>query len=506
MRFLLFVLIAPTALAQIGPDYQRPGFTPSPRYKGAVSWREARPSDRFPKGEWWRTFRDSELNRLLTRATANNQQLKGAIARFDQARAVARMARSDFFPTLTLPASAEHQRTSENMPSAFPLNGMQYEGPAYNLPLDFVWEIDLWGKIRRRAEGTRADAAAAADAMHNLLLGIQADLAANYFRLRALDAEIEIVREAVGWRNESLKIVKARVQAGAGNDLELAQAETEVATAESEIPALQAQRDQLENAIAILVGESASNFKITARTAPVPAPPAAPRTGLPTDLLERRPDVSAAERALAATTARIGVAKAEFFPSIRLLGRGGYQSGDIDLLLSPESLMWNAGAGITAPLFAGNKHRYNLQRSKAAHDAALADYRQAFLAAVADVETSLSVARRLETQYAALQRARTSAEKAATLAKTRYEAGTSPYLDFISANRTALVTQRASAQAAGQRLVTSVALIKALGGGWDQSQTGAVPQTSPDPAAQSSVEEKGGFLTRMKTLFSKREK
>lgn len=505
MRFLLFVLVAPVALAQLGPDYQRPAFAAPPRFKGTVSWREARPSDHLPKGDWWRIFCDPALTGLMKRATTNNQQLKAAIARFDQARAVARMARSDFFPMLTLPASIEHQRTSENMPSPFPLNGLKYDGPAYNLLLDLTWEIDLWGKYRRRAEGARADAAAAADTMHNIHLGIQAELAANYFRLRALDEEIRIVREAVAWRNESLKIVKARVQAGAANDLELAQAETEVSTAESEIPALQAQRDQLENAIAILVGEAASSLKISARLTPVPSPPGPPPAGLPSDLLERRPDVSSAERALAATTARIGVAKAEFFPSIRLLGRGGLQSGDIDLLLSPESLMWNTGSSIAGPLFAGNKNRYNLERSRAAHDAALADYRQAFLAAVADVENSLSAARHLETQFVALQSARTSAASAATLAKTRYEAGTSPYLDFISANRTALVTQRASVQVAGQRLVTSVSLIKALGGGWDQSQTGAVPVTTSDPAARST-EERGGFLTRMRSLFSKKDK
>ena len=501
MRSLLLLALTASAFAQVGPNYERPATASPPKFKG-VTWRAATPSAHLPKGSWWTVFHDSRLNALVSAATANNQQLKAAIARFDQARAAARMARSDFFPTASLPLSAETQRTSEHMPSPFPLNGLHYVGPAFNAPIDFGWELDLWGKIRRQNEGVRADAAAAADAVHNILLGIQAEVAINYFKLRTLDNEMRIVREAVGWRNEALKIAKARVQAGAGSELEQAQAETEVATAEAEISALQTQRDQLENVLAILIGTNAAGFNVAISNGVLASPPGIP-SGVPSDLLERRPDISQAERVLHATTARIGVAKAQFFPSIRLLGRGGFQSGDIDLLFEPSSLMWSVGPNISVPLFSGNKNVWNLTKSKAAHDEALANYRQAFLAAIADVESGLSAIRNLGLQAESQGRARTSSEKAAMLAKTRYEAGTSPYLDVIEANRTTLATQRATAQIAGQRLIATVGLIKAIGGGWDQKTPTPVPATTPDPAAKNLDQDKPGLFSKVKGWFAK---
>ncbi len=507
MRFLLPpLLLATSALAQVGPNYERPApVDTSTKFKG-VTWREGRPSSHLPKGEWWRIYRDSKLNELMNRATVNNQELKGAIARFDQARLMARMTRSDLFPVISMPLSAERQRTSSNMPSAFPLNGARYNGPAYNAAADLSWELDLWGKIRRGAEAGRADAAGAADATHNVLLGVQADVASNYFKLRALDTEITLVREAVSLRGEALKIAKARVLAGAGSELEQAQSETEVATAEAEISGLQAQRDQLENALAILLGTSSSTFRVAVSGGGLSSPPSVP-PGVPSDLLERRPDISQAEQSLAAATARIGVAKAQFFPSVKLLGRGGFQSGDFDILMEPTSVLWNYGPNISVPIFAGGKNRFNLQKSKAAHDEALAGYRQAFLAAIADVESSLSSLRNLSTQAAAQGRARTSAERAASLARTRYESGTSPYRDVIEANRSTLATQRATAQIAGQRMVASVMLVKALGGGWDQADSLTVPTVAPDPAARYvPADDNKTLFSKMKGLFSKKAK
>lgn len=503
MRLLLSLLLSTSVLAQVGPDYERPSTATAPKFKN-VTWRAANPAAHLPKGEWWKVFHDAKLSELEVRATENNQELKAAIARFDQARATARMSRGDFFPSVSLPFTAERQGTSAQMPTPFPLNGVRYDGPAYNALMDFGWEIDLWGKIRRSVEADKANAVASADAIHNVLLGIQADVASNYFKLRALDTEMRLVREAVNWRGEALKIAKARVLAGAGSELEQAQSETEVASAEAEISSLQAQRDQIENVLAILIGTSAASFHIPVRDSGLSSPPSLP-AGVPSDLLERRPDISQAERQLAAATARIGVARAQFFPSLKLIGRGGFQSGDIDLLLHPDSLMWSFGPSVSIPLFSGGKNRFNLQKSKAAHDEALAMYRQAFLGAVADVETSLSSLRNLSTQAAAQQRARASSERAASLAKTRYEAGTSPYLDVIEANRTTLTTQRATAQIAGQRLVASVSLIKALGGGWEQSAAISIPTTSPDPAARSQAEPEGrGILTKFKGLFGRK--
>lgn len=504
MRFVLFsllLLLASSALAQVGPDYERPPSTVPERFKN-ISWREATPAAHLPKGEWWKVFRDPTLDRLLERATTHNQELKGAIARFDQARTTARVTRGDLFPRLGIPLSAEQQRTSENQPSPIPLDGLKYEGPAYNALLDFSWEIDLWGKVRRRVESDEASARAAADAVHNVLLGIQAEVASTYFQIRALDAEIAIVREAVGWRGEALKIARARVLAGAANDLEMAQSETEVASAEAEISVLQARRDRLENALALLLGANASTFSLPVGGSRLSAPPKIP-TGFPSDLLERRPDIAAAEQQLAAATAKIGVAKAEFFPSVTLFGQGGFQSGDLDVLFDPASLVWAYGPRVRLPLFSGGKDRFNLSRSHAAHDEALAAYRQSFLVALADVETSLSSLRHLAKEAEALGRARDSSMKATRLARTQYEAGSGAYLDVITSNRTGLNTQLAVERVAGQRLVAAVSLVKALGGGWDQNRPRPMPEAAADPVAKSDPERTETPL--LKRLFKKRE-
>ena len=388
--------------AQLGPDYVRPDTE-------TVQWRTIRPLDTHPRGEWWACFRDSKLNALMDDATRHNQSLKAAIARFDQARAAARIARGNFFPSLSSGnIFAQRQRTSENMPSAYPLNGLFYDGPAYEVPLDFSWEIDLWGKVRRQHQSGVADAGAAAAEMHNVLLGIHADVATNYFRLRALDEEIATVIESIDLRRQALDIASARVEAGAGSEIEEAQAETEVAIAESELASLRSQREQLKNAIAILVGANASRFEIAARDSGCPAPPRVP-TGLQSDLLERRPDIAAAERRLESATAQIGAAKGLMFPSIKLMGTGGWQSGDIDVLFEANSLNWRIGPSLSFPIFSGGKSRSKLEQVRAAHDAALADYRQAFIIAVAGVENSVAALKHLEIQIDAQTRAKTSA-------------------------------------------------------------------------------------------------
>jgi multidrug efflux system outer membrane protein len=502
MRILLSFLFATSALAQIGPNYERPNTVTPPTYKFAINWRETRPLDDLPKGTWWRVYGDTKLNDLMARATAHNQTLKATIARFDQARAGTGIARAAFFPSADINSAFTTQRTSPNMPSAFPLHGLHYVGPSYNVPLDFTWELDLWGKIRRQVESARADAAAAANVMQNVLLGMHADVATNYFRIRALDGEMAAVRAAVGGRRQAYDIARARVQAGAGSELEQAQAETEVATAEAEISALQNQRDQLENGLALLTGTNPTAFKFGGNANLLPAPPAIP-VGVPTDLLERRPDVAATERRLASATAQIGAIKGNFFPSVKLIGHGGYLSGDAAKLFEVSSLNWNLGPSISVPLFAGGRNRAAAERSRAAHDEALANYRQAVLASFGDVENALAALRNLSTQTEALHRARASAQLAAKIAHARYEAGTSPYLNVIEANRSLLTTERACATLAGQRLIASVSLIKALGGGWDQSLPVTIPVTTPDIAARSIPGGKKGFFTKVTGWFKR---
>lgn len=502
IRILPIILTATSTFAQIGPDFMKPTTDVPAIYKGRAVWRESRPLDNMPKGAWWKVFKDERLNSLMDRATVENQQLKAAIARFDQARASARIARGNFFPAVSLVPVITHQGTSANMPSAFDLNGVRYKDFSYDVPLDLSYEVDLWGKVRREVESARAGASAAFVAIHQVHLGIQADVAANYFRIRSLDSELAIVQEAIGWRKQAYDIAAARVKAGAGSDLELQQAATEVATAESGIPALQAQRDPLENAIAILVGANAADFKIRSNALSATASPPRVPSGAPSDLLERRPDVAQAERLLASSCAKIGVAKAAFFPSVRLIGNAGYLSGELSNLFDTASQKWTLGPSISVPLFAGGKGRGLNERVRAEYDESLASYRQSILGAFAEVENSLSAMRNLASGQDAVNRATESAHKAAEIAKTRYEAGTSPYLEVIEANRTLLVTERTRAQLIGQRLIASISLIKALGGGWEQSAPSNVPQTTPDPEAKS-VTKDTGFFSKMKSIFKK---
>src|SRR3989442_3483044 len=292
------------------------------------------------------------LNELDQRALLGKQEFKAAVARVDQARAVARVGRSEFFPNLNLDPSFTRERFSPNQTPSF--GGITAN--TFSVPLDLSYEIDLWGRVRRGFESARAEAAASVASFYNILLTLQADVAQNYFLLRSLDAEIATVTNTVGLRVEQLQLVRSRFEGGIGNELDIARAETELATTEAEAASLAKRRVELENALAILVGSNPAVFKLAAleraNTNWNPQPPAVP-AGLPADLLERRPDVADAERQLAAANARIGVAKAAFFPVVRLTGSGGYVSADIDNLFNWESRTWSIGPSVSLPIFAG---------------------------------------------------------------------------------------------------------------------------------------------------------
>ncbi|TAK98876.1 MAG: efflux transporter outer membrane subunit [Verrucomicrobia bacterium] len=457
----------------IGPDYKRPAMTASPtRYKAEVlgSWKEGQPLDHVPKGEWWGIFADDTLNDLQRRATAANQELKAAVARVEQARSVARVARSELLPTITADPSYTRQRFSPNAVPSF--GGVTaYE---FRAPLDLSYEIDLWGRVRRGFESARADAQASLAAFGNMLLSLHADVAQNYFALRALDAEIATVTSTVGLRKEQVQLVRSRFEGGIGNELDVSRAETELATTEAEAASLAKRRAEFENALAVLVGENPSTFHFAAASSADgakwnPTPPAIP-AGLPSDLLERRPDVAESERQLAAANARIGVAKAAFFPSLHLTGSGGYVSGDIDSLFNWDSRVWSIGPSLSLPIFAGGRNLANYKHAKSVYEESVATYRQRILVAFGDVENSLAGIRHLSDQASAQDRAVANARRAAELAGERYRAGIVSYLEVVDANREALQAERSRAQLTGQRLAASVQLIKAIGGGWDERE------------------------------------
>jgi multidrug efflux system outer membrane protein len=454
-----------SGLLTVGPDYHRPANTGAASYKSEElgAWKQGEPLDNVPKGSWWLVFEDGELNQLESESVASNQNLKAAIARVNQARAAARVARSDLLPSLSLAPSYARQRFSPNQSPSFGA----LTANNFSVPLDLSYEIDLWGRVRRGFESARAEAQATLADYYGVLLGLQADVAQNYFALRSLDAERATVTATVSLRREQVQLVQSRFDAGVGNELDVARAETELATTEADAAALAQRRAQLENALAILVGANPSTFKLAELTngnwnPPSPVIP----PGLPSELLERRPDVAQAERQLAAANARIGVAKAAFFPVVSLTASGGYLSGDVQSLFNWESRVWSIGPSISLPFIAGGRNRANYHRSQAAFDEAVARYRQEVLVAFGDVENSLAAIRYLAEQSAAQQRAVDSSRRAADLAAERYRSGIVSYLEVVDANREALAAERSNAQLSGQRLNVCVQLIKALGGGW----------------------------------------
>lgn len=467
--FLLFSKPANASLFHVGPNYRAPTNAIPDKYKAEDlgSWKEGRPLDNLPKDSWWEIFNDPRLNELERQAAFENQNLKAAVARVGQSRATARVARGELMPTVDLNPSWTRQRYSPNQNPSFG----NITANTFNVPLDFSYELDLWGRVRRGFESARAEAQASLADYYNVLLTLQSDVARNYFGLRALDAEIATVAHTVDLRKEQVRLVRSRFQGGVGNELDVARAETEQATTEADLASLAQRRSELENAIAILVGSNPAVFSLPVNTTDHwnPAPPEVP-AGLPAELLERRPDVGQAERLLASANARIGVAKAAFFPVINLTASGGYLSGEIENLFNWGSRVWSVGPSVSLPIFAGGRNKANYHRSQAAFEEAVAHYRQQVLVAFEDVENSLAGIRHLSDESAAQQRAVTQALRAADLATQRYRSGIVAYIEVIDANRDALQTERANAQLAGQRLITTVQLIKALGGGWSTQQ------------------------------------
>jgi len=460
--FILFpaALLLPTGCA-IGPDYQKPSITTPAAFIESGPWKVSAPRDHLPKGTWWTIYQDSALDRLAAQATAASPTIAGALARRDQARALARLDRADLFPQLSVDASAERGRTppSERTPTTSATSN------TFILPLDLGYELDLWGRVRRANESARARADASDADYHSVLLGVQADVARAYFSLRSLNLERALVAQNRESRQRSLDIVSRRLDLGAGAELDVSLAQTELATSESDLIAIDQDRAALRYALAVLCGQMPESFSLEENTTPLGSAPAIP-TGLPSEFLERRPDVASAERTLAATNAQIGVAKAAFFPSISLTGSAGYRSSDLDSLLKWDNRQWFLGPSFSLPIFEGGRNRANYARTLALYDEALAAYRQSLLVAFSEVETSLSAVRRLAERSAVLDRAVTSSRRAADLVLVRYRSGQIGYLDVTAAERTAIANERLAVQVRGQHLISSVLLVKALGGGW----------------------------------------
>ena len=470
----MLAVFALVAGCSVGPDYHRPDAVKDQNLPAAFTgetstnagiWKAAQPAARLPRGAWWEIFGDEDLNRLETLATSQNQTLAAAQAAFEQARAQVGVSRANYYPQFTATPNANRQRTSKNAPDQGRPNGSAFTYNTFNVPVNLSWEIDLWGRVRRQTEGARARFAAAADDLEAARLEIQAEVAGDYFTLRALDAERSIVADTVGTYRHSLELTQNRRKGGVASDLDVSEAETQLRAAEAQLPALQLQRDEMLHAIATLVGQTATGFEIGAANPWTNAIPAVP-SGVPSDLLERRPDVAAAERRMAAANADVGVAVNAYYPQVTLTGAAGFQSVSAGTLFQWPSRLWAIGPGVTLPLFTGGLNRAQLASARAAYDQSVANYRLTVLTAFQEVEDELAAEHLLAAQLDAQNAALAAAQRTLEIANNRYKAGLVTYLEVAVAQSAALSNEQTAVELQGQRLTAQVALVRALGGGW----------------------------------------
>jgi len=455
----------------VGPDYVQPSAPQAAAFRESGPWKRATPRDDISKGNWYSVFHDPKLNELEAEAQTSSQTLRAAVARVSEARAVARQAEAEFFPTLNFDADGSRQRTSPNNGQLDAQSGGR--GSSYTftsatvVPFDLSYEVDIWGKVRRAFEASGDQAQASLADYENVFLTLKADVATNYFAVRTADSQIDVQRRTIKSFQDALNLTNSRFQGGISTQLDVEQAEATLAAAQAQLASFQQNRAQLEHAVAVLVGQAPETFSLPFHPLKL-APPAIP-AGLPSDLLERRPDVAAAERRVAAQNAEIGVAIAAYFPVVHLTGQTGFDSGDLGLLFNWESRIWSYGPNIQFPIFEGGQISANVKQQRAAYEENVANYRQQVLVAFQDVEDSLSALRYLDRQAEAENRAFQAYEKALELTNSRYTTGLVSYFDVIQAQGLALDAEQLTVQIEGNRIASTVRLIKALGGGWADS-------------------------------------
>ena len=462
---MLAVICLFVAACTVGPDYKRPSAVAPALYKEWSGWKVAQPRDEVLRGAWWELFQDPRLNALAELVDISNQTLAAAEAQVRQARAVVQAARASYFPTLSVGADVTRARSSANVGKAQSTTLTQY-----NLPMDASWELDLWGRVRRNVESQRANAQASVADLESLRLSAQATLAQSYFALRVQDAQRQLLEATVATYQRSLAIVQNRYAVGVVSRADVAQAETQLKSTQAQLVDVGVQRAQLEHAIAVLIGAPVSTFSIPFEplTVSLPAIP----VGVPSELLERRPDIAGAERRVAAANAQIGVAEAAFYPSVTLSGTLGLVSTAFGNWFSLPSRVWAVGAAISETVFDGGLRKAVTEEARAAYDATVASYRQTVLTAFQDVEDNLAALRILEDEARVQDEAVHAARQALTVVLNQYQAGTLSYLDVVVTQTTALANERAAVDIYGRRMTAAVLLIKALGGGWDASALG----------------------------------
>jgi NodT family efflux transporter outer membrane factor (OMF) lipoprotein len=449
----------------VGPKYQRPPVDTPPAYKEAENWKTAQPNDQNFGGSWWQIFQDPQLNSLEDQINVSNQNLKAAEAQYTQARAVLRYYRADYYPSINGGAGASRNRISNNNPPVVVTDGVTYND--FQIPFELSYELDVWGRVRKTVESQREQAQASAADLATVNLSLHAQLAMLYFQARSLDAQEQLLNSTVVEYEQALQLTETRFKGGLASDVEVEQANTQLETTRAEAIDVGVLRAQYEHAIATLIGKPASSFSLA--PLPLTAPPPSIPLQIPSELLERRPDIAAAERRMASANAQIGVAKAAYYPTITLGATGGFASGVITTLISGPSTLWSVGASAAAPVFDAGRRRASLDEAKASYDETVANYRGTVLTGFQQVEDNLAALRILETEADTQQRAVTASEKSLDLSLIRYRGGITSYLEVTIAQSAALSDQVTAVNILGRRMTNAVLLIQALGGGWDRS-------------------------------------
>jgi len=480
------ILIAITVLqlagCTVGPKYHPPVVQPPSAYKEVGDWKPAQPNDQNLGGSWWTIFQDPQLDALELQVNVSNQNLKAAEAQYRQARAVLRYYRADYFPTLTAAPSATRTRNSANRP---PQNSI-FNGITYNdfvLPLDVSYQADVWGRVRKNVESYREQAQASAADLATVNLSMHADLAVDYFQARSLDAEEQLLNSTVKQYEQALELNESRFQGGIASEVEVEQAKTQLQTTRAVAIDVGVARAQYEHAVAILIGKPPAEFSLP--PLPLNAPPPHVPISVPSELLERRPDIAAAERRVAAANAQVGVAKSAYYPLINLSASGGFESSAITTLINGPSGFWSVGLSAVGTVFDVGRRRALNDQARAAYDYQVAAYRENVLTGFQQVEDNLAAVRILENEAQVQDEAVAAAQRSLDLSVTRYKGGVTSYLEVITAQSAALADEVTAVNILGRRMANTVLLIQALGGGWDRSSLPERPECCGKLASSS---------------------
>jgi NodT family efflux transporter outer membrane factor (OMF) lipoprotein len=472
LEILLALLVLVTGCT-VGPNYRTPVVETPSAYKEAANWKAAQPNDQNLGGNWWTIFHDPQLDALELQVNVSNQNLKEAAAQYQQARAALRYYRADYYPTVTAGLSGTRERISSRRPPASSI----FDGITYNdyvLPVDFSYQVDVWGRVRRTVESYREQAQATAADLATINLSLQADLAIDYFQARSLDAEEHLLTSTVKDYQDALDLTESRYQGGLSSEVEVQQAKTQLDTTQAMAVDVGVLRTQYEHAVAILIGKPPAEFGLP--PLPLTAPPPSVPISLPSELLERRPDIAAAERRVAAANAQIGVAQSAYYPVIGLTGGGGFETSSITTLLNGPSGLWSIGASALGTVFDVGRRRAYTDEARAGYDAQVAAYRESVLTGFQQVEDNLAAVRILENEAKVQDEAVVAAQRSLDLSNMRYTGGVTSYLEVIIAQSAALADEVTAVNILGRRMADTVLLIQALGGGWDRSSLPQRPE------------------------------